>query len=166
MELHRRRAPPAELITQAVHEARRSRPAQDQLLVELQAGLEPISCDPLRLTQAVTHLAGYALDAAKGREIVLRARDGEMGNSRAFVIELEYDGEIGEEERQHLFDPFQPQPDRPGLHLALPLARRLLELHGGTLEISAGARPRFIAAVPVARRRERTTPTSDLGKIS
>jgi signal transduction histidine kinase len=154
MELHRQSTQPAELVRQASQEARRGRPAEvsDQLRVELQPGLGPIYVDPLRLTQAVTHLLNYALDAAQGGEVMLRAREGDLG--RTLVVDVEHAGALTDEERSRLFDGFRQVTGKPGLHLALPLARRLLELHGGTLELGPGSRPHLRAVVPLGRRQQ------------
>jgi signal transduction histidine kinase len=152
MELHRQSASPAELIRQAVQDARRGRPPSvtDQLAVQLQPGLQPIHCDPLRLTQVATHLVNHAFEAApKGRpqpgRVDLRAH--EQPNPRAFVLEIEYEGPAGE----NLFDGFHMSGPNPGLHLALPLAKRLVEIHGGTMELVESApRVKLRATIPVA----------------
>jgi signal transduction histidine kinase len=152
MELHRQSTAPAELLRQASQEARRGRSSQvaDELLVELQPGLGPIHVDPLRLTQAVTHLLNFALDAAQGGQVLLRAREGDLG--RTFLLDIEHAGTIADEERDRLFDGFRQVTGKPGLHLALPLARRLIELHGGTLELIPDRRPHLRAVVPLGRR--------------
>ena len=164
MELHRQSASPAELIRQAAQEARRGRAqsASERLEVQLQPGLQPIIVDPLRLSQVVTHLINHALDAdAKGR-VTLAAR--ETATPRCFTLDLEYDGPPDprerEDERARLFDGFRLGGARPGLHLALPLARRLVEQHGGTLELlpapaqgSTEARMHLRAVIPIAQLR-------------
>ncbi len=162
MELHRQSASPAELIRQATQDARRGRPqsAAEQLVVELQPGLGPIMVDPLRLTQVATHLFNHALDSSNQGIVSMRVH--EVANPRTFVLELEYDRptdpKAWEEEREHLFDGFRLGGKRPGLHLALPLARRLVEVHGGSLELlappsSGGNRVRLRAEIPVGQLR-------------
>jgi signal transduction histidine kinase len=163
MELHRQQASPAELIRQAVQDARRGRPPSltDQLMVELQPGLAPIHVDPLRLTQVATHLVNHAFDSVGSepgkRRMVLRAS--QQPNPRSFVLEIEYDRAsdpaLWEDERDHLFDGFRLGGPRPGLHLALPLAKRLVEIHGGTLELvepkpTEDTAIRLRAIIPVA----------------
>jgi signal transduction histidine kinase len=147
MELHRQRASPAEMLRQAVQDARRGRAhvVADRLAVILQPGLQPILCDPLRLTQAVTHLLNYALDASPNGQVVLRARD----QSGLFVLELEHEGALGAE--RELFDGFRQSSRGVGLNLALPLARRLVELHGGTLAIASPSPARLTLSVPARR---------------
>lgn len=171
MELHRQSTPPAEILTQAAQEARRGRAAAvgDKLAVELQAGMAPIYVDPLRMTQAITHLINYGLDAAGGGRVSLHASEGELSESRVLLLDLEHDGPLGPDERAQVFDGFRRMRGNQGLNLALPLAKRIFELHGGTLELlSAGderARPRFRAVIPVGVRREKATPTRGVPRI-
>ena len=172
MELHRQSTPPAEILTQAQQEARRGRAAAvgDQLAVELQAGMGPIYVDPLRMTQAVTHLLNYALDAADGGRVVLHVAEGELADNRVVVIDLEHEGGLAPDDRTRVFDNFRRLTGtKGGLNLALPLAKRIFELHGGNIDLSAvtgdRGQPRFRAVIPVGVRRERPTPTRGVPRI-
>jgi signal transduction histidine kinase len=165
MELHRQQASPAELIRQAVQEARRGRPPSltDQLSVELRPGMTPIHVDPLRMTQAATHLVNHAFGCAPlsgAGPIQLRAQ--ELANPRQLILEIEYPRPPWwNEEKDYLFDGFRLSGSRPGLHLALPLAKRLVEIHGGALELapSEDSRVRLRGVIPLAAAREkRKTP--------
>jgi signal transduction histidine kinase len=158
MELHRHNSPPVELLRAAVQEARRGRPAQvaDQVTIVMQPGLSPIHVDPLRTTQAVTHLLNYAIDAAQGKKVTLRAREADVSGSardgRLFVLELEHGGTLTPADAANLFDGFRRVTGGAGLHLALPLARRLVELHGGSLEMTGEKPPRFKVILPTGPR--------------
>jgi signal transduction histidine kinase len=173
MELHRQSTPPAEILTTAQQEARRGRAptAVDKLSVELQAGMSPIYDDPLRMTQGITHLINYALDAADGGRVVLHVTDGELEDNRVLLLDLEHEGTLTAEDRARVFDGFHRLAGKQGLNLALPLAKRIFELHGGALEVAeldpgkraAGAR--FRATVPVGMRRDRSTPTRGVPRI-
>jgi signal transduction histidine kinase len=171
MELHRQSTPPAEILTQATQEARRGRPMSvtDKLAVQLQPGMGPIYVDPLRTTQAITHLLNYALDAADGGHVTLQASEGELEESRVLLLDLEHDGMLDAQDRERVFDGFRRLAGKQGgLNLALPLARRIIELHGGTLELAAagaGGQPRFRAVVPVGIRRDKATPTRGVPRI-
>jgi signal transduction histidine kinase len=170
MELHRQSTPPAEILTQATQEARRGRAqaVADRLAVELQAGMGPIYVDPLRTTQAITHLLNYALDAADGKEVKLNASEGELDDNRVLLIDLVHDGSLDADARAHVFDNFRRVTAMQGLNLALPLAKRIIELHGGTLELlttTEEAKPRFRAVVPVGLRRDKSTPTRGVPRI-
>jgi signal transduction histidine kinase len=169
MELHRQSTPPAEILTQAQQEARRGRPAStlDQMSVALEPGMGPIYVDPLRMTQAITHLLNYALDAADGGHVSFRASEGEKDDSRVLVLDVEHDGVLAAHEREHVFDGFRRIAGKQGLNLALPLAKRIVELHGGVVELlsDAARRSRYRAEVPVGIRRERATPTRGVPRI-
>ena len=60
-------------------------------------------------------------------------------------------GGLPEQEVQRLFHGFRRRSGRRGLGLDLPLARSLLELHDGTLEVSSsvGMGTTFTASVPL-----------------
>jgi signal transduction histidine kinase len=156
MELHRQSVAPVELLRQATQDAQRGRPPSeiDQLFVVMQPGIEPIHVDPLRIQQALTHLLNHALDTAPGQKVVLRASRGEHQGGRAFVVDLEYGGALDAEERASLFDGFRRVRGHRGLHLALPLAHRLVTLHAGTLALAGGDGPgvHLRAVIPVSRR--------------
>jgi signal transduction histidine kinase len=170
MELHRQSTPPAEILTQATQEARRGRAqaTTDKLTVGLQAGMGPIYVDPLRTTQAITHLLNYALDAADGGRVSLQASEGELDESRVLLLDLEHDGTLDARAREQVFDNFRRIAGKQGLNLALPLAKRIIELHGGTVELleaRESERPHFRAVVPVGIRREKATPTRGVPRI-
>jgi len=173
MELHRQSTPAAEILTSAQQEARRGRAAAvgDKLTVELQAGMGPIYVDPLRMTQAITHLLNYALDAADGGRVTLHVAEGEVADNRVLIIDLAHAGLLAAEDRPHVFDSFRRVGGaKGGLNLALPLAKRIVELHGGAIDLADPhpgdeGRPRFRAVVPVGVRREKATPTRGVPRI-
>jgi signal transduction histidine kinase len=175
MELHRQSTPPAEVLTQAQQEARRGRAAAiaDKLTVELQPGMGPIYVDPLRMTQAITHLLNYALDAADGGRVTLHVAEGEEADNRVLIIDLAHAGVLAGNDRVHVFDSFHRIPgmgQAGGLNLALPLCKRIFELHGGNIDLAEArpgdeGRPRFRAIIPVGIRREKATPTRGVPRI-
>jgi signal transduction histidine kinase len=150
MEMHKQASPPAELLRAAVQEARRGRTNEvaDNLSVVLQPGMPPIHVDPLRVTQAVTHLINSALDLGSPR-VVLRAREAEGPASRLFILEMEHDATIKPEDAGKLFDGFRRLGGVSDLNLALPLAKRLAELHGGSLEAVSMTPVRFRMTIPI-----------------
>jgi signal transduction histidine kinase len=154
MELHRQSMPPAEVVHQAVQEVRRGRVAQltERLSVVMQPGLGMVYVDPLRLAQAITHLCNYALDACRD-QVTLTVGERERDAVRFVVFELEHDGSHANDEWAHLFDGFRTAGGRRGLFLALPLARRLFEVHGGSFDLVARQPVRFRAILPVGPRR-------------
>jgi signal transduction histidine kinase len=175
MEVHRASAPLTELVTPAVQEARRGRPAStgDRIQVEMQPGMAPIHVDALRMTQALTHLINYAVDASPpvadrpgaGDEgpITLRVHDGEVGDTRTFVFEVEHDGGHLRAADPRLFEGFRKVPGAQGLHLALPLARRLVELHGGSMDVLTAGRGGIRVLLPAGGKVVgRTTPVQGI----
>ena len=86
------------------------------------------------------------------------------------ILDLEHDGMLTGPDRANVFDGFRRLTGKQGgLNLALALAKRIFELHGGSLELSTltgeGGRPRFRAVVPVGIRREKSTPTRGVPRI-
>jgi len=171
MELHRQSTPPTEILTQAQQEARRGRgpTITDKLAVELQAGLGPIYVDPLRMTQAITHFLNYGLDAADGGRVTLHVSEGEQADNRVILIDLIHEGALTADDEARVFDGFRRLAGvKGGLNLALPLAKRIVELHGGAVELSddrSAGQVRFRAVVPVGIRREKATPTRGVPRI-
>jgi signal transduction histidine kinase/CheY-like chemotaxis protein len=98
--------------------------------------------DPGRLEQVVSNLAGNALKySPAGGEVVLSVRR-DAGNA---LIEVRDRGAgIARDLLPHIFEPFV-QGDRPadrragGFGIGLTLVRRLVELHGGTVEVESSA---------------------------
>jgi signal transduction histidine kinase len=129
----------------------------------MQPGLPVLFVDPLRLTQAVVHLLDHALATAPGQRIRVRLTDERdhtrAGSPRLLVVEVDYplEGTATDDERDLLTETFRAGPTGRGLNLAVPLARRLVELHGGTLTaVRTGAPPArrqiLRAAVPIGVR--------------
>jgi signal transduction histidine kinase len=167
LELSRQSLPPAELMRQALAETRRGREGIDDLLdISLQPGLPVLSADPLRLTQAVMHLLDHAIATAPGERIQVRLTDERdyqrPGTPRVLVIEVEYPiapspdstADPAVEDHELLVETFRAGPTGRGLNLAVPLARRLIELHGGTLTVARPAprRQTLRASVPIGVR--------------
>jgi len=129
-----------------------------ELKMELPKEAVWIEGDPTRLAQVVSNLLhnaakftpeGGCISISAGREgsrAVVRVRDTGMG--------------MAPQELERVFDLFVQGPpplDRPhgGLGLGLTLARRLAELHGGTIEARSGGPGRgseFVFRVPLAER--------------
>ncbi len=137
------------IVERAVETAR---PLIDQRRHELATSLPPepiwLYADPSRLEQVVTNLltnaAKYTNEGGRiwlsvrqeGGNAVLRVRDTGLGIDRALL--------------PHVFDIFtqaERSSDRSqgGLGLGLTLAKRLVEMHGGTIGVSSavGARQRI-----------------------
>ncbi len=150
IELHPRLCSPGDLLSQAVAEARRGRMQDDMpVLLQIMPGLRPVHVDPVRFPQALAHLIGHVLDgaattagdgpdnteaAAHKGHVRVSAREGRSPTDRTPTFEVEV---------EHIHPPgLSSDSTQPlgtvGLGLALPLARRLIALHGGTIEVGPG----------------------------
>ena len=138
-------------------------PAGVELSSELQAGLPVLFVDGPRLAEALAYLVTYAAQALQNGRIQVRVRaTPPAGETRiteqrlTLQLVVADDGPgLSEEEKEHLFSGFRRRPGQRGLNLGLPLARALIELHGGTLAVysAAGQGTTFMASVPVQARR-------------
>ncbi|MEO6950495.1 MAG: HAMP domain-containing sensor histidine kinase [Polyangia bacterium] len=143
LDLDRKPVPPTTLVTQARKEALRGRSERIGELLEivLQPGMAPAHVDALRMQQALTHALDWAIEVAHGARIRIELSDRDRPMGRALVVEVWCDGRTSIEEEAQLFQPFRKVEGVPGLHLALPLARRIVEAHGGVMEAYGGQRP-------------------------
>jgi signal transduction histidine kinase len=127
-----------------------------RLTVTLPSGPAPLEADPTRVAQVISNLLNNAakytaqggqvsLSAGReGDEAVVRVRDSGIGIprpmlSRIFEMFVQADSSL---ERAH-----------GGLGIGLALARRLIEMHGGTLEAFSagpGLGSEFVARLPLA----------------
>ena len=115
-----------------------------------------VDADPKRLAQAITNLVLNAIKfSGTGTCIVLRGLSPSPDTTR---IEVEDQGVgIPEGELEGIFDPFRQGragQQAGGSGLGLMIARRLVELHGGTLsaESQLGVGSRFILSLPTGTR--------------
>ena len=116
------------------------------LAVDAAADLPSVEVDPARLRQVVANLIANALrfTPAGGRISVSTART-DVG----VRVAVRDDGAGMEPEAlEHAFDRFYRSPTSPGSGLGLPIARNLVEAHGGRIEIESnpgrGTEVRFV----------------------
>jgi signal transduction histidine kinase/HD-like signal output (HDOD) protein len=95
--------------------------------------------DGPRLSRAIAELIRNARDWAP--EGIVHARVQIEGPDGRLCIRIEDDGPgLSPKARRHAFDPFfSERPAGRGRGLGLPLAKRLVELHGGSIRLEAGA---------------------------
>ena len=107
--------------------------------------------DPLRITQVLANVLDNAAKyCPEGTHVSVRLRPGDP-----LVIEIEDDGAgIPDRLLPHLFR-FEKSADlrstdKGGLGLGLPLSHKLVELHGGSLEVTnvTGSGARFVMRLP------------------
>ncbi len=125
--------------------------------LELTEGLPRISCDTIRIRQALLNVLVNAVEAVEGsdsRLVTIETREAEGGG--AVLLEVRDTGEgIAPGILQDVFEPFfSTRTDAENLGLGLTVARRIVQEHQGSLEVHAGpsqgAAVRFTLPVPTA----------------
>ena len=150
--LKKRSCPVRSLLEDALPVARLA--AEDKrihLIVEADRGLA-IEADPQRLGQAITNLVLNAVKfSGTGTRIVLRGLAPSPETVRIEVVDQGVG--IPEDELEGIFDTYRQGKagrEAGGSGLGLMIARRLVELHGGSLsaESRVGVGSRFILTLP------------------
>ena len=140
--LQRERVPVAAVIAQAAETARPAAESRhENLAVEVAADAGVVDGDSARLVQAVGNLLDNAIKYSEdGGQVRLTAR----ADAQEVVIVVRDEGVgIDAELLPHVFDLFI-QADRSlerrqgGLGIGLTLVRRLVEMHGGRVEVASG----------------------------
>ena len=106
-----------------------------ELLVEGTDGLPTMDIDPARIRQVVTNLVANALRfTPEGGRVTVTASllDGEVR-----VAVRDTGSGMEADALEHAFDRFYRSPGSPGSGLGLPIARNLVEAHGGRIEIES-----------------------------
>jgi signal transduction histidine kinase len=113
-----------------------------------------VQCDPARIQQVLTNLVGNAIkySSADGRIAITVRRDG----AEAIIAIADQGVGIPPTELERIFEPFQRGTATasavPGIGLGLATSRRLVQMHGGRLEVSSepGVGSTFMVRLPVA----------------
>jgi two-component system CheB/CheR fusion protein len=158
-----------EIVAEAVEAVRPALEARHHALEVVRAPDDPrVEGDPVRLTQIFINLLQNAIRyTPKGGQItVSAAREADQA-----VVRVRDNG-VGIDPRDlpHIFDLFHQvgasSSQRPeGLGIGLTLARRLVELHGGTITAHSagpGQGSEFVVALPLAPAEERTVAPAPL----
>jgi signal transduction histidine kinase len=129
-----------DLVAAVVEQHRQAAPAHP-ITVSLPPAPVPVRCDPLRIEQVLGNLVGNAIKySPKGGpiEVALAAHDG-----HAVVTVTDQGLGIPPEDRRHIFEPFRRGTGVrgiAGLGLGLAVARRIVEAHGGRIELDSAPR--------------------------
>ncbi|MHC4956262.1 MAG: two-component system sensor histidine kinase NtrB [Planctomycetota bacterium] len=139
----------------------RARGSGVEVTETIPSSLPPVSANAHEMEQVFLNLVLNALDAmAKGGTLSVEAATAPSVNDGAdlVVIGIRDTGPgIDEEIRSAIFDPFfSTKSEERGTGLGLPICRRIVESHGGVLELteSSGAGSRFEVRIPVAESNE------------
>jgi signal transduction histidine kinase len=94
--------------------------------------------DPLRIRQVIGNLVANALrfTPAGGRVSVDAGQD----EDETWVRVQDTGPGIDPESLEHVFDRFYRSPGSPGTGLGLPIARNLVQAHGGQITINSSPR--------------------------
>jgi len=108
------------------------------------AGGGPITADPRKLRQALANVVGNAVKfSPHGGEVLVEVQR----DARAVRFAVSDQGPgIAPQEQKHVFEPFfhaagkDDRAKHPGSGLGLPVARRIIEAHGGTISLESPPR--------------------------
>ncbi len=106
------------------------------LVLELESLLPTVELDVTQFKQALMNLLVNARQVLRaGGTVILRSRAGAAGE---VLVEVEDDGPgIAPQDREKIFQVFYSNRGG-GTGLGLPIARQIVERHGGTLEVESG----------------------------
>ena len=121
--------------------------------IDVPANLPPARGDDRRLTQVLLNLVGNAIKFTDAGEVAVKA----AASNGAYTISVRDTGPgIAEADQVKIFDEFQQADStqtkaKGGTGLGLSIAKRIIEMHGGTLwvESSLGAGSTFSFTVPL-----------------
>lgn len=118
-----------------------------RVAVEAAEGLEPIAADRARMVQVLLNLGLNAVEAMAGSGTLTLSAAPTPSGVRITVTDT--GSGISAELLPRIFDPWVTTKTR-GLGLGLPIARRIVEAHGGTMEVEShpGRGSRFHVLLP------------------
>jgi signal transduction histidine kinase len=105
-----------------------------------------LHADPFRLVQVLRNILDNALAACADPVAidvawdVIQATGGLENKSTVRIVVRDNGPGLAPEQRRNAFEPFYTTKTQ-GTGLGLPIARRIVEAHGGTLEVGSNARP-------------------------
>ena len=110
-----------------------------KIVMQIPEDFPPIIADENRLIQIVFNLLHNAVKFTNEGEILIQAF---IKNGRAYIVIADTGIGIDEDMQKRLFHPYEQANDREtmiegGFGLGLSITKQLVELHGGTLEVSS-----------------------------
>jgi signal transduction histidine kinase len=138
------------LVSEVVEQHRPGSP-DHRIELSVPADPVPVRCDPVRIEQVLGNLVGNAIKYSPGggRVSVDVTRD----DGRVTLSVADQGLGISDEDRRHIFEPFRRGSRHegiPGMGLGLSVARRIVEAHGGVLDVESapGAGSTFRVRLP------------------
>jgi signal transduction histidine kinase len=140
-----------DLVAEVVDQQRTGAP-DHRIEVSLPAQPVPVRCDPIRMEQVLANLVGNAIKYSPGGGRVRVGLSTEKG--RATLSVADQGVGIAPEEQPYIFEPFRRGARHegiPGMGLGLSVARRIVEAHGGALDVESapGAGATFRVRLPL-----------------
>jgi two-component system sensor histidine kinase BaeS len=138
------------MLAESVVAGMRSRAEEKGVVLAIEATPGPtIAVDAVRIREVLENLVANAIrhtPAGGDVSVVLRWPFGE-----AELSVRDTGSGISAEDLPLVFERYRKSPDSSGQGLGLPIAKRLIEAHGGTLEVTSGPEPgtEFRARIPV-----------------
>jgi signal transduction histidine kinase len=123
-----------------------------------------VSCDGERIAQVMNNLVSNAIKYSPGGGDVLLSVSQSGGEALLSVSDSGIG--ISAADLQHIFEPFRrtgaSRETAPGVGLGLSVARRIVEAHGGRIEVEStvGAGTTFLVHLPLAGRAEAFAPAA------
>ena len=156
MQLDLREGDIGETIGRAV-EACRTKAGQRGVSLTVKLPPEPISIamDSFHIQRALVNLIDNAVDAShRGGEVIVTS----VADSKGLTVTIKDNGAgMDSETQSHLFEPFYTTKEG-GTGLGMPIARKILAEHGGTLTINSkqGVGTEARVWLPRSRKHQRT----------
>jgi len=145
-ELERKLVPPQELFRNAISPLRDLAADRDvRIQVLIPSGLETISCEPESTEAALRAVIKNGIEFSNGGEVKLEVRRVMRDGDPWLQLRVSDSGSgIPEKDLAHVFEAFWQGDDsnagkRHGIGLGLTIAKRVVENHGGSIVIDAGA---------------------------
>ncbi len=129
-----------------------------RVVLECERSLRPLTVDRRRLREAFQNLIHNAIEAApEGGRVAIQVEQEAGGNGvtpGTVQVHIEDNGPgIPPETREHVFSLFFTTKPNIGTGLGLPIAKKIVESHGGQISFTCGPRggTRFTVSLPAVR---------------
>jgi len=121
-----------------------------QIVVSTDKNIKPIKIDPDKIYDCVLNLLLNAVDAVPKRKGIVEVATEAKGEN---VILTVSDNGPGIEDKKTIFEPFHTTKARVGTGLGLPIAKKIVTRHQGTIKVKSqpGKGATFTVTLPVIK---------------
>jgi signal transduction histidine kinase/signal recognition particle receptor subunit beta len=145
-DLEHRHVPAQDLFRKAIAPLRDLASARDvRLQILIPSGLETVSCEPESTEAAIRAVVKNSIEFSNGGDVKLEVRRVTRDTDPWLQLRISDTGSgIPEHDLPHVFDAFWQGDDsvagkRHGIGLGLTIAKRVIENHGGSIDITSEA---------------------------